>query len=267
MSFSHCYSSAAVSRMFGLTVLIVLIAGAEECPAQSPSGPINVAGAVDRDQSVAQGVWERRRPRPVVIDKKHPSRAAKKLTAPVMPSFRLPVLTLPLHEGDVGRLPGEQFEVLQITGAKSARVRVVDGSVSDDILIKGLDVSHLVDHHAYLGVEGGFFVLPPVRYRTVTGGSNTVTAIEPFDTTKAQRIFAEIIIKEQAKLPPPKHIVPAAKSSPEARAKALLSNGRTLAKAGLYAAAEKKFRQAIAEAPETPMAAEAEKAVSELPAH
>ena len=48
---------------------------------------------------------------------------------------------------------------------------------------------------------------------------------------------------------------------------ALLKNGKNLAKAGLYAAAEKKFRQIIAESPGSESADQAKKELESLPAH
>jgi hypothetical protein len=51
------------------------------------------------------------------------------------------------------------------------------------------------------------------------------------------------------------------------RLKAQLANAKSLAKAGVYAAAEKKFRQIITESPGTEFAAEAKKELDSLPPH
>jgi len=82
-------------------------------------------------------------------------------------------------------------------------------------------------------------------------------------------LFIRAIEKESAakskKAPVTTHV--AAAASPDGHAKGLLGNARNLAKAGLYAAAEKKFRQVLDEAPGTPAAADAQKELDGLPPH
>jgi len=126
---------------------------------------VNVAGAVDRDSALAQSLLDRL---PAVAPKKR--RSKKPAPAPV---FRVPDLAIPLHEGDVGPLPGSSLEILQITGPSSARARLLDGDSHQDVYVKSFDVSHFVDRHTY-SLANCFLVTAPKRYKTVLGGSRTV---------------------------------------------------------------------------------------------
>jgi hypothetical protein len=217
---------------------------------------INLAAATDKDRELADILLKR-------LPGKSKRRSSKKAIAA---GFRIPALAPPFKVGDVGPLPYTIINVLQVHGPKEFRAGVPQLIGADvQVLFRGVSSAGMTDGTGH-PISGAFEVVGTETLATVRGGSRTVFVLSPFDTEPAERLFNEAIAKESPEKKAAAAPVTAA-TSPDARAKALLSNARSLAKAGLYAAAEKKFRQIIAESPGSSSAEQAQKELDSLPSH
>ncbi len=222
---------------------------------------INLGEAVDKDQRLAQVVFNRTSP----IDVKAERHRAKKSPPIVTATFSIPDLTFPLHEGDVGRLPRRRFEMLQVAGKASARIRVSNRDLEEDWFVEGLDCSHFVDGHVYTECDFYFLAVAPKHYQTVTGATRTVPHIQQFDVSKAELLFRKMLLDEAETARQFLKPIVVAKTAPETRAKAALTNARNLIKAKLYIPAEARLRQIIKDVPGTPTAEAAQKELEALP--
>ncbi len=198
-----------------------------------------------------------------------------------------------IEVGAVGTVRRFQIKIVQRVSAGEARIGILREATPDelrlirkgflprpttDVLLKNMNLSEMADGQS-LTTSQCFAVTGTQTYTTALGAPRTVFVFEPFETKGAEAIYKKALAEERATA---RSVVAdrerrseakrQAKKEASARAEArkypaLLKNGKNLAKAGLYAAAEKKFRQIIAESPGSESADQAKKELESLPAH
>jgi hypothetical protein len=195
--------------------------------------------------------------------------------------------------GAVGTVRRFWLKVVQRVSATEARVEILREATPDelrlirkgflarptvDVLLKNANLSDKADGQV-LTSDMCFAVTGTQTYTTALGAPRTVFVLEPFETKGAEAIYKKALAEERTSA---KQVVAdrerraeakrQAKKEASARTEArkypaLLKNGQNLAKVGLYAAAEKKFRQIVAESPGSEPAEQAKKELEKLPPH
>jgi hypothetical protein len=195
--------------------------------------------------------------------------------------------------GAVGTVRRFWLKVVQRVSPTEARVEILREATPGELhlvrkgflerptveaLLKNVNLTNKADGQVST-TDMCFAVTGTQTYTTVLGGSRTVLVLEPFETKGAEAIYKKALAQERAsarsvvaererRAEAKRQAKKEASAKAEARKyPALLRNGQSLAKAGLYAAAEKKFRQIIAESPGSQSAEQAQKELDSLAAH
>jgi hypothetical protein len=251
------------SREFQQELVNRTISGSDAAATAANRGAaINIANTSDPDTQLASILLSRRADFLGIGKKGHAKLSKSKLKQASV--FQIPALAPPLRIGDIGPVPRSHVNIHQVHGPLEFRAAIVPSNSADvEVIIRGVQTAGMSDKSGQpfttcLRVTGS------ASYVTVAGGRRTLPLLEPFDTTKAEHLFAEAVAKESDSKHPAQKPV---NVDADARAKARLSNARNLAKPKLYDAAEKKLRQIIKDVPGTPTAAEAQKELDEMPSH
>jgi hypothetical protein len=210
-----------------------------------------------------------------------------------------PYLDPSLSVGSIGTLWGYRFTVIHRLGNSEARVRIFqtptdeeldrgvrthDGPLPEiEVLLRGFDVSRTVYGQTVadgqeIKTRKCFRVREPDLRPSLFGPPQSVTVIEPYDSSMAERLFGQYASVERWNAMHPES--PAERDRKAARTMArvmsrrranalkypaLLSNARYLISANQYDAAEKMLRQIVTGVPGSDVAEQAQKELDALP--